>query len=738
LKLPARQLPGLGLNRIGVAVLSAVALAAMLSAWILFTRLLDAERDMDAIVREDAMWAVYQTDRHLRELEHLATLIAETGDTRFHEPFIVVYDILYSRVVLLERGTFLLDLGGDSGLSRRAADLSAFVVGLAPQIDSLDPAAAGFRAQIDAIAASLRDQRAASNALVLGANADMSAFRVAERETRRGIQDQLAALALVLILAFIGIFLLLLTQLRRIARSNRHMALLQERSRRQTLRAQAATKAKSAFLATMSHEIRTPLNGIIGSVELLSLGPLPADQRARIDTMRATAFLLRDLIDGVLDFSKLEAGAIDTRVSTVDLGDLNDLMAKAFAAQAQESGLALSLDLPRVRILASDTLLRRVLLNLIGNALKFTPHGRVRVRGALTGDHLLRVEVEDEGIGIPLADQPRLFKEFSQLDGSFSRKYGGTGLGLAICKRIVVAMGGVIGVVSEPGRGSLFWFEIPVERAPDAIDTGGAPGQADSAAPRRALQVLVVEDNDVNRQVLDGLLTHLGHRPAHAGDGLEAVAYLAHTQPDLVLMDMQMPGMDGPTATREIRAMGHRMPIVAVSANAYSEDRNACFAAGMDAFLPKPVTHAALVALLDQFAVGPPGAPADPPRAPDSAPPQVISADPGPAALDAQLQDLLQALGKTTVLGLIDRFEGDVRGLSATLLAAVDAADPAAQDHLLHTFKGAALTLGLALAGQKAQELRAELPLGPASIDGLVQQAHLDLARCRAALALAA
>ena len=706
-----------GRNRIGVAILGLIALGTMIAAAVLFLRLLDTEREMDSLVREDAMWAVFQSDRHLRAFEHEVSLILQTGDTGLHGRMMQQYDILYSRVRLLERGTFLLDLNSDGALSAFALDLRETLVGMVGVLDSLDPTAPEYPERLRTLTADLPRLLGVSNDLVLAANAEINNARVRERDQRRALQDQLALLAMVAVLAFAGIFALLMLQLRRIGRANRHMALLQERSRRQALRAQSANRAKSAFLATMSHEIRTPLNGIIGSTELLALDSVPGNQADRLQTIKASAFLLRDIIDGILDFSKLDAGRLETRRTEVDLTDLAALLREAFASQAASAGIDFDVSLPQARILTNDVRLRQILINLIGNAIKFTPAGGVRVRGDLAAG-VLRIEVEDDGIGIPLEDQPRLFKEFFQVDGTFARQYGGTGLGLAICKRVVDGMGGTIGVRSAPGTGSCFWFTVPVEPAPEPIIAPPPPSPASQAGPR--LQVLVVEDNDVNLQVVIGLLTHLGHDAIAARNGHEALATLAGIAPDVILMDMQMPLMDGVQATRAIRAQGLAYPIIGVTANALPEDRRACLAAGMDDFLPKPLT----LATLSQALAGIAPAPAREDPLPDTA--QETSGGDNP-----QLSDLLTVLGRDVVGTLIARFAEEIDGTDRALQSACAAKDTEQVDAILHTFKGAALTLGMERAGTLAQELRQHGDLADSERQRLIQYAHDDVLRAR-------
>jgi two-component system, sensor histidine kinase len=762
---PRRPLRG----RIGLVVLGTIALVAVLAAGLQFMRLLDTERAVDAVVREDAMWAVFQTDRHVRDLHGRARLIGQTGDIGLHDQLVQSYDVLYSRAALLERGTFLLDLSSDGRLSASARELAAFVLGLAPQIDAIDSAAPDYAERMAGLAEDLSPWLARSNDLLLRANANTNEMRVAERALRGDIQDRLAWLALVLILAFFGIFVLLMLQLRRLEGSSQRMAILQERSRRRAVRAQAATQAKSAFLATMSHEIRTPLNGIIGSTELLALQSLPDAAARRLDTISAQAFLLRDLIDGILDFSRLEAGVIETAQVETDLSELAAQLTEAFSDQAEIDGLELSIDLPAQRLSVNQARLRQVLVNLVGNALKFTRRGRVQVRGRLTRPDLLRVEVQDDGIGIAPEAISSLFREFSQIDGSHARSYGGSGLGLAICRRIVEGFGGRIGVESEPGRGSLFWFELPVTtlEAPQTEPGGTPAGKTSDPTPR--LEVLVAEDNDVNLEVIEGMLRHLGHDVRVARNGRDALEMTRTKRPDVILMDLQMPEMDGLEATRQIRRFDTGLPIIGVTANAFAADRRACLAAGMSDFLPKPITTAGLIQAFARLAEGgalPGPAVADSRAAPPppdwqsdretgaaAASAAAVAAAPDPAVKPAraqapdsepthaiaagnfeQLDDLLEALGIEIVLQLIDRFEAELDVLRDSLNVSGDddrAVQAAAQDEVLHSFKGAALTLGISNTGQMAQQLRARLPIGAGDIDNLVAQARSESGQAR-------
>jgi len=371
--------------------------------------------------------------------------------------------------------------------------------------------------------------------------------------------------------------------------------------------AQAATRAKAEFLANMSHEIRTPLTAIMGFSGLLEDFPdLPEAAGAHVRKICTAGEQLLGVVNDVLDFSKLEAGQVELFPQPLDPAAFVAETVGILSGHAQAKGLELVARSPPEMsswVSADPGRVRQVLLNIVGNAVKFTARGSVTVTLERPDEATLKLTVTDTGPGIPPDLQGRLFERFSQVDGSISRDHGGAGLGLAICKGLVELMGGSIGVESAAGRGSTFWFTIAAPSAlapPRARDTGHAAGGASA-------HILIVDDLAVNRQLVRAMLEPFGHSFVEAADGSQAVA-AAQEQPfDLILMDLQMPGMDGLQAARTIRStagINRRSPIVALSANVLAEQIAQCYAAGIDGHLAKPIIPAALVATVAKWTKG--------------------------------------------------------------------------------------------------------------------------------------
>lgn len=414
---------------------------------------------------------------------------------------------------------------------------------------------------------------------------------------------------LLVLLAVCGFFTYVLQAAFKRRNVERQMALALQTAIEKETEAALANAAKSTFLATISHEIRTPLNGVLGMAQAMAADHLSGAQRGRLEVIQRSGEALTAILNDVLDLSKIEAGRLEIETVEFELRDVLQASIAAFEPAATAKGLDLRLEMGEGAPGAyrGDPLrLRQVLYNLISNAVKFTPRGEVRVAVARVGS-VVQVVISDTGPGIPEARRARLFRKFEQLDTTITRRHGGTGLGLAICRELCELMGGTISVESTVADGSTFTVSVPLERVGDRLETSANDKAAQPAS--MTLRILAAEDNEMNRTVLIALLAQIGVTPTIVEDGAQAVAAWESAPWDLILMDVQMPVMDGVSAVREIRARERvsgrpRTPVIALTANAMVHQVAELRAAGMDDHVSKPIEVARLFEAIAMAARG--------------------------------------------------------------------------------------------------------------------------------------
>ncbi|HHW78151.1 MAG TPA: response regulator [Xanthomonadaceae bacterium] len=689
----------------------------------------------DADLRSTLEMALYRHDmeRKLKQSEHwLATTLKSIGDA------VIATDVDSTIMFLNPQAEYLTGWPQEEATGRTIADVFQ-IVNETTRRPPLNPLATALRTGV---------VTGLANHTLL----------VARDGTERPIDDSAAPIrddqgnTLGAVLVFRDV-----TERRRTeAELRRHRDSLEELVTERTLElqrakeaAETASQAKSEFLATMSHEIRTPLNGVLGMAELLLSTPLNDEQRRYASILVQSGQTLLGLIDEILDFSRIEAGKLELQQMDFDLREILEETAALFGERARAKGLQLRMepapDFP-ARVRGDPIRLRQVVVNLVGNAIKFTETGQVviqlraleRVATALTA----RIDVVDTGIGITPDARARIFESFVQADGSATRRYGGAGLGLAISRRLVQLMDGDIGVESVPGQGSRFWFTARLATSDTAQQVAPSSRAAPSVDPPTTFtaKVLVVEDNGVNQEVAAAMLELLGCQVTVVGDGRQALAALDKQRYDLVLMDCQMPIMDGFEATAELRRREtpgqHRVPVIALTASVVRGFRERCIAASMDDYLSKPFNREQLATLLARW-LNPPGkqvASASVPTPTFAGLPTPETSPLAPQSLDEMR--VLQRLGTPSLLDtIINLYLIGTTDALAKLRSAVEQADTATVRDVAHGLKSSSVNvgaLGLAALFEELEEQGRRRQLDGAV--ELLNKADSEYARVREAL----
>ena len=675
--------------------------AAIITGGFIYQR----QQQVENKLLENLTWAAYQFDRAVRKL-HLVMV----DDRLFSLAELELqFELLFSRMQLFTQGDIGRAIADSPELASLFNSVRATIQALDPQISAV---VAGERAlsapRRDRLLEQITTMQALTSELLIKTNAEVAGKRAGERQDLLRLYGVVLVLLVLLMIAGSILVSMLIRAGQRHQEKSRE---LEEQARlldETAHRAEQASRAKSEFVAVMSHEIRTPLNGVVGVADLLREEAPSARGQQLVNTLDDSVLSLQAVINDVIDYTKYESGKLDLDLRPFALDAFVEELNRRYQLQSEQGQIRFNVTLGEAvpRWLEGDTArLRQVLMNLLNNAFKFTTEGTVSLEVALTEPGDVRFLVRDTGCGIPEARREILFKPFSQVDSSIARRYGGSGLGLAICERLVIAMGGQIRFESHEGRGSVFWVDLPLRRvSQDAVErhSGQPSAAADSATPALpSCRILVVEDHPTNRELAQAMLERLGQTVSVAENGQAGLQQLAQGNFDLVLMDMQMPVLDGLQTTqrwRQLEGSGdRRLPIIAMTANAMPEDKQRCVDAGMDEVLYKPYTRADLYRMLARFLAPRDATPhaASPAPPPPDAVAETATQQPHAPLLDAAALDSLEAaLGKETLRGLFQRFSARLSERHAHMTDRLAHDDRAELGAAAHALKGAAASMG--------------------------------------------
>ncbi|MBA2778295.1 ATP-binding protein [Billgrantia kenyensis] len=641
----------------------------------------------------DLAWHAHKLDRDIVQLR--SDLALQVGSARTLDALRLRFELIYSRVNLLQRGDVNPLLQQISQADRLLPNLVLLMEDIDALLDEIDQLEQGERW---VISDRLERVGGLSEQLIIAVNGHLAESAIRDREVLQTLYAVLLALILAMSLAALLVVIFLVREARDNAEARRSLESLSRELQATAHRAEAASQAKSEFLATVSHEIRTPLNGVIGMSDLLADQPIDSRSREYARTLNVSAARLLELINDILDFSKIESGKLELERRPIRLVSLIGDASRLFALRAETKGLKLdthvSPDLPE-RMMGDPARLRQVLLNLLSNAIKFTEQGKVAVEASRSPQGRLRLEVRDTGPGIDEDKHDWLFEPFRQADASTARRYGGTGLGLAISQRLTEAMGGTIGLDSRPGEGSCFWIELPLEAASDE--------EAEPLEPQPALEysaggrVLLVEDNPINQQVAEAMLERFGCQVSVAESGPKALEMAVNEAFDIIFMDVQMPGMDGLETTRRMREAGGwcaQVPIVAMTAGGPGAEREICLAAGMSDYLVKPLRRHELALALRRGLTGVSETAVSKAR---ETPSDMIDV--------GVLEELQESLGTAALATLVQVHDEQLHSHVADLESALNQGDLATLGRIAHRIKGESGSLGSCGLSAIAQEL---------------------------------